>query len=100
MATIQKQMGKIVMKTKNSPTLSSGTTTVTFGGYEKVVQAAVFFEGPNDNTIAYEATTTLATNVVTITFKETTVTGTPASWSLAGDNDLNAEDIVVVADCI
>ena len=88
------------MKTVNGPTLSSGTTTVTFGGYEKVVQAAVFFEGPNDAKYAYEATTALATNVVTVTFKRTDVTGAPASWALAGDANLDAEDIVVVADCI
>jgi len=100
MATVTRQEGTIVMKTNSGPTLSSGTTTVTFGGYEKVLQAAVFFEGPNDNTYAYEATTALGTNIVTITFKKTDVTAAPASWSLAGDNDLNAEDIVVVADCI
>ena len=87
------------MKTTNAPTLDTGAFTVTFGDYEKVVQAHAYLEGPNIADHVCEATTALATNVVTVTIKKQQISGTN-TWGAADTSDVAGKDVVVVADCI
>jgi len=87
------------MITTTSPSLSSGEFDVTFGECEKVKQAHVYLEGVNKDDYVFEATTSLATNVVTVTIKKQQISATN-TWGAATTTDVNGKDVVVVADCI
>lgn len=96
---IQRQMGKVAIKTEEAPTLTSGTFEMTFGDYEKVVQAAVFLEGPQTSDRVFEATYSTAANVVSIWIKKMQVSATN-TWGDAVTGDVDAETITVIADVI
>ena len=87
----------LAIKTETGPTLVSGAFDVTFGQFEKVAEAAVIFDGPNDDDYVYEATRAIATNVVTITVQKMQVS-TGNTWGVAVDADVAAKTFTVIAD--
>ncbi|MBA7682051.1 hypothetical protein ES703_90397 [subsurface metagenome] len=87
----------LAIKTETGPTLVSGAFSVTFGQFEKVAEAAVIFDGPNDDDEVYEVTRTIATNVVTITVQKMTVSATN-TWGDAVTSDVAAKTFTVIAD--
>ena len=87
----------LAIKTETGPTLVSGAFSVTFGQFEKVTEAAVIFDGPNDDDYVYEVTRALATNVVTITVKKMQVSAVN-TWGNALTADVAAKTFTVIAD--
>ncbi|GAI69455.1 unnamed protein product [marine sediment metagenome] len=87
----------LAIKSETGPALVSGAFDVTFGQFEKVAEAAVIFDGPNDADEVYEATRSIATNVVTITVKKMTVSETN-TWGAAITTDVALKTFTVIAD--
>ena len=87
----------LAIKTETGPTLESGAFAVTFGQFEKVAEAAVIFDGPNDDDEVYEVTRAIATNVVTITVQKMQVSATN-TWGDAVTADVAAKTFTVIAD--
>lgn len=87
----------LAIKTETGPTLVSGAFAVTFGQFEKVAEAAVIFDGPNDDDYVYEATRAIATNVVTITVKKMQLS-TTNTWGDALTADVALKTFTVIAD--
>lgn len=84
----------LAIKTVSAPVLSSGAYALTFGQYEKVLQAHVSFDDPFTASYLYASSRTLATNVVTITIKKQNL-GVPGAWGNAGDSDITGTLTVV-----
>lgn len=87
----------LAIKTTTGPTLDTGAFDVTFGQFEKVAEAAVIFDGPNDDDYVYEVTRSIATNVVTITVQKMQVSATN-TWGDAVTADVAAKTFTVIAD--
>ena len=87
----------IKIKTKASPTLSSGTIAFNVGEVEKVNSVEVYFDDPFVSSYAYAASATISGNVVTVTIKKQNL-GSPGGWSNAGNSDITGS-ITIVADC-
>lgn len=87
----------LAIKTETGPTLVAGAFSVTFGQFEKVAEAAVIFDGPNDDDYVYEVTRAIATNVVTITVQKMQVSATN-TWGDAVTADVAAKTFTVIAD--
>lgn len=85
----------LAIKTVSAPILDSGEYELTFGQYEKLLQAHVSFDDPLTNNYIYGAQRTLATNVVTITIKKVQL-AVDDSWVNAGDSDITGTLTVVV----
>lgn len=98
--TTQRHMGTVREITTTTPTLDgSGNFTVTFGEFEKVVQAAVFLEQPFTSDFIFAVAAAKATNVVTVTVMKIDVTAASANaWVVAETDDV--VDVTVIADCI
>lgn len=88
----------LAIKTATSP-LASAAFTVTFGDYEKVVNASVTFDDPQVGDFVFAATWTYATNVVTITVTKMQISATN-TWGAAADANFTGKVVRVVADCI
>jgi hypothetical protein len=80
-----------------SITLSAGAMTVTFGQFEKVNEAAVYIEGSLTSDYVFEATRSIATNVVTVTIKKMQVSATN-TWGNAITTDFTGKTMTVIAD--
>lgn len=85
----------LAIKSESAPTLDTGAMTMTFGQFEKVAEALVSFDGPNIDDYVFEAVRTLATNVVTITFKKQQASAAVPTWGAAGDNDITGVVTVI-----
>lgn len=82
----------IAIESIATPTLVAGDYDMTFGQFEKVTEAAVSLSGPNENGVVYEASRTLATNVVTIHFEKLTIGVN--TWGNASTGDIDLVTVV------
>lgn len=89
----------LVMKAETSPTLTAGAFNVTFGNYQKVVNAHVMFDDPGITDYVFMAVVTKTTNVVTVTVKKAQISVTN-TYGAAITTDVSGKTFVVVADCI
>lgn len=87
----------IDMQVVTGPTLTSGAFNVTFGQFEKVSEAVVVMDGPQVADYAFEALTSLATNVVTVTVKKTQISSGTPTWADAVTANVAAKKFTVVA---
>lgn len=85
----------LAIKSESAPTLAAGVMTMTFGQFEKVDEALVSFDGPNLDDYVFEAVRTLATNVVTITFKKQQASAGVPTWGAAGNTDITGVVTVI-----
>jgi len=91
----------LAMEVEESPTLSSGAFTVTFGDYEKVKNAVAMIQEPagttsNDDLFCFK--TSISGNTVTVTVLKIDITGS-SNWANATTSDLDDKTVVVIADC-
>lgn len=93
-------MGEVAIQTTTSPVLDTGAFAATFNDYEKVVQAAVFLEGPQIDDYMFEATHSVATNVVTITIMKMQASAGSPTWAVAETANVDAKRVVVIADVV
>lgn len=88
----------LAIKTTTSPTLVAGAFDMTFGQFEKVVEAAVSFDNPATSDYVFGASRAISGNVVTITVKKIDVTqASPIAWANAVTADVAGMTFTVVA---
>lgn len=86
----------LVIKSVSAPVLAAGVMpAMTFGQFEKVSQVLVSFDGPQIADWVFEAVRTLATNVVTVTFRKQQTSAGGPTWGNAGNNDITGRVTVL-----
>lgn len=94
-------MANLKMKVTTSPTLASGAFDVTFGDFEKVSGAIAKVENPGTSDLVFDCSTSIATNVVTVTVKKiNTTTASVTAWANAVTADLSGVKVSVIAEGI
>jgi len=95
----------LAMEVEESPTLSSGAFTVTFGDYEKVKNSIAMTQEPlgtvgDGKLLCFK--TANSGNQVTVTIMKVDLeqaTDADRDWEYATTTDLNNKTVVVIADC-
>ena len=95
----------LAIEVEESPTLTSGAFTVTFGDYEKVKNAIAMTQEPlgaaGDGKL-FCFKTANSGNTVTVTILKVDLeqaTDADRDWEVATTSDLSDKTVVVIADC-
>ncbi len=91
----------LAITTVTSPVLVAGAFRVTFGDFERVMEASVSFDNPRIGGWVFATAVSLATNVVTVAVSKIDIAGAAGvAWVDAVTADVSGRKLTVIADCI